>query len=42
MAGLRRSNEAEQARPGGKVEGTTFRLLPGIYDVVPLGEKVAT
>src|SRR5438445_2827629 len=29
MPRLRRSNEAEQARRGGKVKGTTFRLLPG-------------
>src|SRR6266571_3916931 len=36
MSRLRRSNEAEQARPGGKVEGTSFRLLQGIYDAVPL------
>src|SRR6266571_5262380 len=36
MPRLRRSNEAEQARPGGKVEGTAFRLLQGIYDAVPL------
>src|SRR6266849_4346411 len=36
MPRLRRWNEAEQARPGGKVEGTAFRLLPGIFDAVPL------
>src|SRR5216683_2408483 len=36
MSRLRRWNEAEQARPGGKVEGTAFRLLPGIFDAVPL------
>src|SRR6266568_2966000 len=36
MPRLRRSNEAEQARPGGKVEGTSFRLLQGIYDGVSL------
>src|SRR6266851_853954 len=36
MPRLRRSNEAEQARPGGKVEGAAFRLLQGIYDAVPL------
>src|SRR6266581_3942799 len=36
MPRLRRWNEAEQARPGGKVEGTSFRLLQGIYDAVPL------
>src|SRR6266581_9091757 len=36
MPRLRRSKEAEQARPGGKVEGTSFRLLQGIYDGVSL------
>ena len=36
MSRLGRSNEAEQARPGGKVEATAFRPLPGIFDAVPL------
>src|SRR6266571_5724159 len=36
MPRLRRSKQAEQARPGGKVEGTASRLLPGICDVLRL------
>src|SRR6266705_845606 len=36
MPRLRRWNEAEQARRGGKVEGTASRLLPGICDVLRL------
>src|SRR6266852_5007955 len=34
MSRLRRSNEAEQTRRGGRARA--FRLLPGIYDATPL------